>query len=191
MHQRRIIRNAFVARILAAETGAQDRVFGARETPVDAEDLIKEGPIVLVYTRKDSAKREDYPQSGFDGGVKRCLEIAVEITAAGSWIVDDKLDDLAEQIEALFEADWAPDGMPATEIRLMSTEIDSTEAFQQPIGGAYLLFEADYWRPYRTDDDTPFCADETFVRINGGPAELVSSCVPGECEPVENIALTL
>jgi hypothetical protein len=30
MHQRRIIRNAFADRILAAETGAQDRVFAAR-----------------------------------------------------------------------------------------------------------------------------------------------------------------
>lgn len=185
MHQRRIIRNGFADRILAAETGAEDRVFAAREAPADVEELIKEGPIVLVYTRRDTVKRDDYPASGFDSGVKRTLEVAVEITAAGSWTVDDKLDDLAETIEALFE-NWEPDGLPATEIRLVSTEIDSTDEFQQPLGGALLLFEADYWRAYRTDTSETFFPDEVFASPNGEAPGLVATCdecEAGECPP--------
>lgn len=172
MHQRRIIRNGFAAAITAANTAAQDRVFASRVAPADVDDLMAEGPIVFVYTQKDAIKKEDYPASLYDSGVKRCLEVAVEITATGAWVVDDKLDDLAEQIEAIFE-NWEPDGLPATEVRLVSTEIDYSDAFQQPVGGALLMFEADYWRPYRTDDDQPACAAETFVKINGGPPELI------------------
>lgn len=183
MHQRRIIRNGFVTRITEAETGAGDRVFGAREAPADVEELIAEGPIVLVYTRRDTIKREDYPTSGFDGGVKRCLEVAVEITATGSWTVDDKLDDLAEEIEALFE-DWEPDELPATEVRLMSTEIDSTDEFQQPLGGAFLLFEVDYWRPYRTDPTPTWFPDEVLAQPPHESPAVVGTCLDctdGEC----------
>lgn len=183
MHQRRIIRNGFADRIRDAQTTAGDRVFAGREAPADVEDLIAEGPVVLVYTRKDHAKREDYSVSGFDGGVKRTLEVLVEITVTGAWTVDDKLDDLAEEIEALFEA-WEPEGLPATEIRLISTEIDSTEAFQQPVGGALLVFETEYWRAWRTDNDQPACARELRVSINGGAPELLAECDDATVFPV-------
>lgn len=173
MHQRRIIRNGVADMLRDAGTAAEDRVFAGREAPAAVESLLEEGPIVLVYARTDRVKREDYPASGIDGGVKRTLEIAVEVTAAGAWTVDDKLDDLAEQIETLLES-WEPEGLPATEIRLVSTEVDSSDEFEQPIGGALILFEADYWRPYRTQPDDPICPD-AFAIINGQPAELVAS----------------
>lgn len=174
MHPRRVIRNGIADRIRSAETALQDRVFASREMPAAVETLMEEGPVCLVYTRSEHIKPEDYPASGFDAGVRRTLEIAVEITAIGSTVVDDVLDDLAEEIEALLE-DWQPDNMPTTEIRLTSTQIDSTDEFEQPVGGALLMFEARYWRAYRTDppDFDPCCA---YVQPPGEIAVKVASC---------------
>lgn len=175
MHPRRVIRNGIAARIKDANTALQERVFPSREIPAAVESLLEEGPVCLVYTRSEHIKPEDYPTSGFDGGVRRCLEIAVEITCTGSFLVDDKLDDLAEAVEALLE-DWQPESLPATEIRLTSTQIDSTDEFEQPVGGALLMFEARYWRAYRTapeDDFDPCCA---MAQPPGEIAVKVASC---------------
>lgn len=189
MHQRRIIREA-VGDHLAAKAPAfggtpeapgNSRVFKSREAPGNVISLLEEGPIANVYSRRDHIKPEDYPASGFDGGVRRTLELAVEITAAGSWTVDEKLDDLADQIESLLENFEVP-GLPATEVRLLSTEIDSTDEFDTPLGGALLVFEARYWRPYRVDtsDEDKIC--EVFVNGPDGIIAKVGEC-EGICEP--------
>lgn len=185
MHPRRIIRNAIADAIRNGGTGAETRVWASREAPVKVESvLINQGPIILVYTRSDTIKADDYPISGIEGGVKRTLEIAVEITAVGPSVVDDKLDEIAEQVEALLENFQIP-GLPATEINLMSTEIDSTEEFEQPLGGALMTFEAKYWKPYRAG---PHEGDDEWV--TGGPVffpEEVSIVAPGSDTP-EHIA---
>lgn len=193
MHQRRTIRDGFATSIVAAETPAETRVYPSRVAPADVESLVADGPIVLVYTPKDVAKKSDYPASMNDGGVKRCLTVMVEVIATGKWVVDDTLDDFADQIEGIFE-NWEPDSLPAAETRHVSTEIGSSDEFQVPVGGILMEYEVDYWRPFRTatgDDATVFCPSETFVKINGGAPELVSECDADTCHPVTNIALPI
>lgn len=180
-HPRRIIRNAVADRLRTAGTSAGNRVWASREAPVNVESvLIEQGPIVLVYTRTEQIKPEDYPTSGF-GKVRRCLELAVEITAAGADVVDDKLDELAEQVEAVLDNFDVP-GLPATEIRLESTEIVTSDEFEQPLGGALLIYEARYWTDWRVDDDDDFLpcgGDIRVVRHVGGVnvgAEEIAGC---------------
>jgi hypothetical protein len=189
VHQRRIIREK-VADHLAAnapafggtpEAPGNSRVFKCREAPGNVNALLEEGPIANVYARRDHIKPEDYPTSGFDGGVRRTLELAVEVTAAGSWTVDEKLDDLSDEIESLLENFEVP-GLPAAELRLLSTEIDYTDEFYVPLGGALLVFEDRYWRPYRTDtsDENKIC--EVFVNGPDGVIAKVGECA-GICVP--------
>lgn len=179
MHQRRVIRE-FVAKWLNDDVEAlRDRVFASREAPANVMTILEDGPMANVYSRKDHIKPEDYPASGFDGGVKRTLELAIELTAVGSWVVDNKLDDLAEAIEALMETDFEVPGLPSAEFRLTSTDIDSTDAFEQVLGGALMLYEVTYWRPYRVDtsDENKIC--EVFAN---GPDRIVAQV--GECEGI-------
>lgn len=185
MHQRRIIREAVAAHLAAnaplfggtPDTPGNARVYSAREAPGNVKTILEDGPMANVYARRDHIKDSDYPASGFDGGVKRTLELAIEITAAGAWTVDEKLDDLADAVESLLE-DFEIPGLPAAEMRLTSTEIDSTDEFEQPLGGALLVYEVRYWRPYRVDtsDEPDLCGGVLSVTINGGPAEDLPSC---------------
>lgn len=194
MHQRRIIRDAVAVRIaggmpvfgLTTEPTVQEglapvgdsRVFRSREAPAEVQSLLEEGPICNVYGRKDHpAPKDGYPASGFDSGVRRSLELAIEITAAGAWVVDDKLDDLSDAVEALLE-DFDIPGLPSAEIRLHETQIDSTDEFDTPLGGALLTFEISYWRPYRTDtsEEIAPCGGDLFTISNGRPAEAMPGC---------------
>jgi hypothetical protein len=197
VHQRRIIRDAVAVRIasgmaavfgLTGEPTIQEgfapvgdsRVFRSREAPAEVKSLLEEGPICNIYGRRDHpAPKDGYPTSGFDSGVRRVLELAIEITAAGSWVVDDKLDELTDTVEGLLE-DFNIPGLPSAEIRLHETQIDSTDEFDVPLGGALLTYEISYFRPYRTDtspEDVP-CGDGSIlsVIINGRPAESFPGC---------------
>ena len=178
MHQRRIIREAVASHLLDKVDALGDRVFSGREAPANVMSLLEEGPMVNVYSRRDTIKPEDYPTSGFDGGVRRTLELAIEITVTGTWTVDEKLDDLADEIESLLE-DFHVPGLPAAELRLMSTEIDSTDEFDVPLGGALLVYECRYWRPYRTDTSPENKICEVFAH---GPDGIVAPV--GECEGI-------
>jgi hypothetical protein len=198
MHQRRVLRDFAAARIAAgvaafgleSEPTIQDdnpavgdsRVYRSREAPANFESILKDGPMVNIYARKDHIKAEDYPKSGFDSGVRRTLELAVEITAMGVWAVDDKLDALAESIETLMEQDFEVPGLPSAEFRLTSTDIDSSDAFDQPLGGALMLYEVSYWRPYRTDTSEENKICEVYARGPDGIVAQVGEC-DGVCEP--------
>jgi hypothetical protein len=114
--------------------------------------------------------------------VKRTLELAIEITAVGAVVVDNKLDDLTEAIEASWKWTLRCPGLPSAEFRLTSTDIDSTDAFEQPLGGALMLYEVTYWRPYRVDtsDENKIC--EVFANGPDGIVAQVGEC-EGVCEP--------
>jgi hypothetical protein len=180
VHQRRIIRDAIVEAIVDAQTTAGDRVFASREPPADMEELLAEGPMVLVYTRRDRIKPEDYPGSGYDGNVKRHLDIYIEIAAVGAAVVDNTLDDLADQVEQIVDGIEIA-GLPATEIRLRETQIESTQEFQQPLGGAILEYEGVYWRPWRTDTSAADKICEAFVNGPDGIITSIALCDDDDC----------
>lgn len=177
-HPRRIIRDSIAAHLLAGNTAAATRVWASREPPVKVETvLIDQGPVILVYTRSDTVRPEDYPPAGA-GKVRRTLEIAVEITAVGGDVVDDKLDELTEQVEALMDGFEVP-GQPATEIRLQSTEIDTSDEFEMPLGGALMIYEAKYWKDWRVEPEDEWFP--TTVIANGDQVASCEDCTDGEC----------
>lgn len=180
MHQRRVIREAVAAHLMDKVEALGDRVFASREAPANVLAILEDGPMANVYGRREHIKPENYPKSGFDSGVKRTLELAIEITAVGS-TVDGKLDDIAHEIELLLE-NFEVAGLPSAEFRLTSTEVDSTDEFEQPLGGALLLYDVDYWRPYRTDTSEENKICEVFARGPDGITAQVGACI-GACEP--------
>jgi hypothetical protein len=183
-HPRRVIRESVAAALVTLNTAAETRVWASQEAPVNVEAvLIEQGPVILVYTRNDrSPKHEGYSPMG-QGWAKRECELHVEITAAGALVVDGKLDDIAEQVEEFMDTFIVP-GQPATEIRHVETTIDTTQEFEQPIGGALLTYEACYWRPWRVADEDPFFPHQVSAAARGDAAEVVADCAEcDECPP--------
>jgi hypothetical protein len=182
-HPRKIIRQAIVDMLKAAGTVAEDRVWGSFEPPVNVEQvLIEEGPVILVYTRRDRARDEDYAADG-NGNVRRRCDLCVELLAAGSHAVDDKIDDMAEAVEPLIDGFEVP-GMGATEIRLMETNIESTTRFAQPVAGAFLLYDACYWKAWRQVEEPEWFPNQVSAAIRGDRPEVVANCDEcDECPP--------
>jgi hypothetical protein len=179
-HPRKVIRAAARDAILGGNTAAGDRVWAGQEPPVDVKALlIDEGAVVLVYTRHDRLEGE-YPPTG-SGYVRRKCDLMIECLAAGNHGVEDKLDDLAEEIEPILNGLAVP-GQPATEIRHMETNVEASDIGEQTVGGAFLLFEACYWALWRQDpDEQPDflpCGNEfdVGVKVNGGQREPWPMC---------------
>lgn len=166
MHPRKKIRDAFKA-ALDQKTSAGRNVFASRLAPITLDTL----PALMVYVRDETIAPDDYPASG-EGSVKRRLEITVECVVKGKKTVDDDLDALCEEVEAVFEFFPIP-GFGAAEPRLIETELDVSDAFQEPVGSASLTFEVEYRTPYRVQVDPPHPVD-VFAEIDhSGVRELV------------------
>ena len=177
-HPRKIIRQAVVDAIKAAGTMAQDRVWAGEQPPIDVPTVLsEEGPVILVYTRRDRA--EEYSASGTEY-VKRKCDLCIEIIAAEGYAVDDTLDDCAEQVEVLIDGFSVP-GLPATEIRLHETNVETSDQFEKPVGGAFLTYDVEYWKPWRVEPtDGMDCPGDVGVVVNGGPRQVIDvSC---DCE---------
>lgn len=152
MHPRRAIRGLIKDRLLSGDTLAQDRVFATMTPKFNIEAVLSdEGPVIMAYVRGESIKPEDYPASGFNGGVRRTLDVAIEALVVGE-DADDKADDMAEKIEALFEA-WIIPGFPSAEMRLTETQIDVTDGLERTLGGVFMTYEVKYWTAFRPDTD--------------------------------------
>jgi hypothetical protein len=181
-HPRKIIREDVRAKLEAAGTNAEGRVWASREPPVDVETIIvDQGPALLVYTRRDrTASRDAHSGQGF-GWEKRECELVVEAVAGGALDVDTKLDALSEQVEEVMD-DIQITGMPAAEIRHVETLIESDATLDTPIGGAMIIYEVCYYRQWRKDeeDEAPFFPNQVNSSSFSQHGELVADCV--ECE---------
>lgn len=90
---RKDIRQKVAAALLAANTGAGVNVFASRATPISAEQL----PAILVYTREETVEVfNEAPRE-----LRRLLSLGIEIAAAANEALDDTLDDLAQEVEAV------------------------------------------------------------------------------------------
>jgi hypothetical protein len=178
-HPRKLIRDSVTTGLVALNTAAQSRVWASREPPVNVESILLDevdgGPVILVYTRNDRSPKDGHAPQGF-GWVKREVTLYIEITCAGAIVLDDKLDEMAEQVELFMDA-FAVPGKPAWEIRHVETTIESTLEFEAPVGGALLEYEACYWREWRGDSDVeedPFFP--TTVIANGDEVANCDDC---------------
>lgn len=182
MHPRRVIREGTAAALVAANTAAGARVWAARVPPVNVESvLMEQGPVILVYTRHDRTAKDGDASQGY-GWQKRECDLCIEITTVGG---DDDIDDIAEVVELIMD-DLAITGQPATEIRHHETQIETTNEFERPVGGALITYEACYWRPWRTDpyEEEDFFPHVVSARARGDAGEVVADCDEcDECPP--------
>lgn len=93
-HQRSVIRQAVIDRLILDVVSVGGRVYAQRKTPVDESNL----PAILVYTDSESIDQVDNVL------YKRTLKLSVEIQAGGvdEPTVSAQLDSIATEVETSF-----------------------------------------------------------------------------------------
>ena len=141
-HPRKLVRHAVVARLVNA-TAANDRVQGTRVEPHRKAPL----PAISVYTLNDDVDEE--VSSDAEDTHELQLEITGWVAHSDAIPVDDAMDDLAEQIEAVIANDPYLGGASG-ETRLRNTRMQVVEdnGRSDPMIGIVALT---YAVTYRTD----------------------------------------
>lgn len=136
-HRKRV-RDAVKARLTekGGLTDAVDRVFTSRNHRLFKKDL----PAILVYVRSEQVA--DARPGDDDAPSLRTLRLAIEgVAEAGDGVddVDDRLDVLAEQIEAALHR-WSIPGLETARVSLNETEIQVDAEGDAPVGGVRLTY---------------------------------------------------
>jgi hypothetical protein len=163
-HPRKLIRLAFKDRLAlplpdsSFRTAAGSRVYASRLAPVSEDELKEDGPAILVYARMEKYNADkDYGVEGIATNVERELTLVTEAMTLGGETVDDKLDDMAEEMEAAL-SDFEIPGFETARIRLIESDIDViTEQVKRPVGAIGLVWQIKYrtaWRA-RSNVDAP------------------------------------
>jgi hypothetical protein len=167
-HQRKLIRDNRVAALKNA-TAAGMRVFPTRLDPLKPTEL----PAISVYTlseETDEASADTAPRE-----IKRTLELEVRLWVAHSDGVhlDDAVDALAEQVEAVMDADRYFGGT-VSDSYLKKVEMEVDEDTDPLIGVARMFYAA----TYRTSPAAPgglddFKTVDAKYQLVGGVADTV------------------
>lgn len=144
---RKLIRKK-VVEILKGNTDVGDAIFPNASVPPWHTEL----PVILVYPRSEGAA--EYGVAPRE--LERDLDLALEIIASGpeenseletpgtDKSLEDTLDDIAEQIEAIISADDSLQGTADNTI-LTNTEFEFDAAGGSPIGSCRLTFAVTYY----------------------------------------------
>lgn len=143
-HPRKLIRKAIRDRLgVAREDGtfptmAGESVFASRIANVTDDEY----PAILIYTREEGKYSEPVDDSLL--WRKATLSVVIEGLVRAGETVDDKLDDLAEQVEDALDG-WTIPGFESANLTLTGTDIDLvTENVRRPIGAVGLSFDVTY-----------------------------------------------
>ncbi len=134
LHPRQVIRRAVVDLLVAARTGAEDRVFPTREAPWRSIEL----PGIAVYSIEENSQRQTR-----DSELERHLILAIHAVDRLSEGIDDSLDALSLQIEKAMAADQTLGGL-AVSSYLAGSEISVDESTSRPVGAIRLAYEVRY-----------------------------------------------
>jgi len=103
-HQRKLIRKAVAAMLIAANTAAAARVSSTRVDPIAG---VTELPTLSVYSLSEEVDKELSDDSAPRELTRMLkLEIAGWVQHRDSYSADDAMDDLAEQVEAVMDVNW-------------------------------------------------------------------------------------
>lgn len=169
-HPRKLIRQAVVALLVAANTAAGPRVKGTRVEPHKKGQL----PAIAVYTLTDPVDEDASSQTEEAHVVE--LEIAGWVAHTDAIPADDAMDDLAEQIENAMKADPYLGGK-ASEVTLVGTvmEVVAPNGQSDPLVGIVVLtYSVAYWADKTATavlDD--FRTVDATHQIAGGVADTV------------------
>lgn len=136
MHKRQAIRDRIVE-ALKGQTHCGDKVFSNRGRSFFASEL----PSMTVYTESESSEILNPPTPQ----LKRTLTLVVEAAAVQDTHIDNELDELCEQVEAVLKPATRPifDGLVQT-MTLTGTEIGLAEKGDAIMGSARLTFSVEY-----------------------------------------------
>jgi hypothetical protein len=161
MHQRKIIRHA-VAKLLIGKTAAAERVYRTRVEP-----LKKQLPAVSVYTLSEPVEVESLDVEPRE--LKR--ELKLDITA---WVAhseanpaDDQMDDIAEQIEAVMDANRFIDFQAADSV-LENTEITVLDDGDPMVGVITMTYSVSYRTEPTVENLDDFNRVATTTLVVGG-----------------------
>lgn len=146
-HPRKLVRQAVVALLLAANTAAGTRVRGTR-----VETHKKNGlPAIGVYTLNDTVAEDRSTET--EELHELTLEVACWVAHTDQVPADDAMDDIAEQVEAAMKVDPYLGGK-AGDLRLLQTEMEVVEdnGASDPLVGIVVLTYAVEYRSSLTFD---------------------------------------
>jgi hypothetical protein len=156
-HPRKLIRQAVVALLIAANTAAGARVLGTRVVPHKKSGL----PALSVYTLSDPVDED--VSTGTEETHELELEIAGWVAHTDALPADDAMDDLAEQVEAAMRSDPFLGGK-ASKVTFKGTvlEVVEDDGRSDPIVGIAVLT---YSVTYRADLTAPAPLDD-FLSVD-------------------------
>ncbi len=171
-HERKEIRDAAAAHLVAAATSAGARVFKTRLNPMQGAEL----PAINLHTEQETVSEESKNTAPRE--LKRTVVLQIDGWVAGDLdTLDDDLDALALEIETAMDRnvnleDVAGEHPKAHDSMLVSTEIDTAIVGNRPMGVVRLEYAVTYFSQLRTeaavdDFDT---ADIKFPALHEGVA---------------------
>lgn len=150
-HQRKLIRDAVKAALIAEGTDAGTRVINNR-TGVWPIRLLEQGPACSVYAVEEAVIPDSKNTS--PKKLSRILTLAIEgaVLAAPAGDVDDAIDELALQIERAMHRDQTF-GDTCGKSTLTGTLIEITTEGETEIGNVRLAYDVEYFThaPERAD----------------------------------------
>jgi len=162
-HQRKLIRNATVAQLLAAGTAAGSRIESTRMIP----HRRYEGTALGVYTPEETVENTETRTAPRELYRMATLVIEGVVAASSGAEAADALDDLAEQVEAALDADDTL-GRTCEESLLQSTDLEVAEDGQKTVGLLRLTYSAFYHQFAPTAVSAPDAFLTANVKTNLG-----------------------
>jgi len=136
-HKRQIIRDAIINQ-LKDKTDVRNNIYGNRAKPLFDQFL----PAILVYSKQENILEDQFNIDGYTP-LKRDLEVAIEAVILGGDEFDQKLDNIAEQIESALDG-FEIETRKADLIKLKSTEIDYSIEGSKIYGAVRLTYSVIY-----------------------------------------------
>ena len=165
-HERKLIRQAMVAKLAALVTSVGGRVFKTRLEPIKTVEL----PCLNVYTTDVETISEDSADTA-PRELKRTARIAVDAWTTATDNVDDEVDDLAEEVEAAMDDDVFLGIAFIDDVILQSTEVGLSTQGNRPMGVVHLEFAVTYRTQVRKPAPTDkFDKADTRISISGEQA---------------------
>jgi hypothetical protein len=161
---RKAIRKKIVELLKAGNTKAQDRVYPNYAIPSWEENL----PVILVYNRDEEIEKFNQAPRELKRDVQFVMEIIEkgsdndEDLAPGVDSLSDKLDDLCEQVEAIFDADETLGGTTDDSI-LTNMQFTYEGEGNRPTASARLTYMVTYVRHTLDNADTLPDLEQTNV----------------------------
>lgn len=191
-HQRKLIRAAVAAALTgtadARPTSAADRVFKARKVPYRRREL----PAIAIYAKTEPVDPES--KATAPRYLTRTLQLVVEIVdrVPENGSMEDRLDDLAEEVERAMDRDPTFGGTCKDSI-LASTDQDVYEfdgegrALEVPLGTSVLTYSIEYETPCPLEAEGLGDFETAGIRTSLGgaqaPADQAHDVATVETEP--------